>query len=83
MYKEFDKYKTGEKVNVVGVIVNTEPKQEINLLRDGYRMTLGDIINDFIDHKNKPWYKRDKLTHDMITKKYIKLLEDIKFDFTL
>lgn len=82
MYKEFDKYKVGKKV-VVGVIVNTEPKQEINVLRDSYKMTLGEVINDFIDHKNKPWYKRDQLTHNMITKKYIQILEDIKFEFTL
>ena len=58
MYKELEKYKTGEK---------------INKHYDEYKADLGDLLNDFIKHKSKPFWKRNYY-HDHLTNIYIDML---------
>lgn len=79
MYKELDKYKTGEKMDGIGVLPDN---QEIKIKMDEYIAPLGDLIDDFIDHKNKPFWKR-KYYHDHLTKLYKKMLNtaSVKYGF--
>ena len=70
MYKELDKYKTGKKVNATGILPD---KQEIKIKQNGYEFGLGDLVNDYIEHKRTPWYKR-KYYHGHLTKIYINTL---------
>ena len=77
MYKELDKYKTGNKI----------PK-EVNLTKAGctditwtietdeYKFEMGSLLNDFIEHKNKSFFKR-KYYHDHLTDIYVKVLNQI------
>lgn len=74
MYPELEKYKTGKKINVTGVLPNGS---EVPLEMDEYAYGLGDMINDFIDHKKKPWWKRH-YHHKHLTKLYIKMLNKIE-----
>jgi hypothetical protein len=38
-----------------------------------FKIPLGDLINDFIEHKNKPFWKR-KHYHHNLTKIYVKMI---------
>jgi len=73
MYKELEKYKTGKKVPMVHNVVGGGTKT-INL--DEYVANLGDLINDFIEHKQKPFWKR-KYYHKHLTKLYLQMLNKI------
>lgn len=73
MYKELEKYKTGKKVEGVGVLPD---KQEIKIYYDGYQFGLGDLMNDFIKHNNKPFWKK-KHYHNHLTEMYVKLLNEV------
>lgn len=73
MYKELNKFKTGKKLDGIGVLPN---KQEINITYDEYEANLGDLMNDFIDHKTKPFWKR-KYYHKHLTKIYLDMLNEI------
>lgn len=55
MYPELSKYKIGKeprKVNVIGT------DQTVTLMHDRYDVPLGDLIDIYIDLKNKPWWRR-------------------------
>lgn len=72
MYEELEKYKTNGKIEVRCVFpYKTETNTHIKL--DEYEAGLGDLIEDFIVHKNKPFWKR-KYYHDHLTKLYKKML---------
>jgi len=58
MYKELEKYKTGG---------------QINKHYDEYKADLGDLLNDFIKHKSKPFWKRNYY-HNHLTDIYIDML---------
>ena len=73
MYKELEKYKTGKKTDGIGVLPN---KQEITIEYDEYEYPLGDLLDDFINHKNKSRFKR-KYYHKHLTKMYKKMLNTI------
>ena len=75
MYKELKKYKTGKKIDAIGVIVNHN-NMEIDIKLDEYEYKLGDLMNDFISHKNKPFWKR-KYYHNHLTEIYIKMLNQV------
>jgi len=72
MYKELEKYKKDGFVK--GEIEINGQKIFINL--DKYESGIGDLINDFINHKNTPWWKR-KYYHKYLTELYIKMLNKI------
>lgn len=74
MYEELNKYKTGKKMDAIGVFPD---KQEINIKLDEYEANLGDLINDFIEHKNKLFWKR-KYYHKHLSELYIKMLNKIQ-----
>jgi hypothetical protein len=70
MYKELEKYRTGIKVPAtIGS----------NLKLDEYTAQYGDLINDFIAHKNKPFWRR-KYYHSHLTEIYLEMLN--KFSIT-
>ena len=73
MYKELEKYKTGEKVEGIGVLPDG---QEIKIHHDEYVAELGDLINDLINHKSKPFWRR-KYYHKHLTKIYLSMLNKI------
>lgn len=72
MYEELKKYKTNKKITVqCDFPEQTEINTYIDL--DEYRAGVGDLIEDFIIHKNKPFWKR-KYYHNHLTKSYKKML---------
>lgn len=73
MYKELKKFATGEKLDGTGVLPN---KQEIKITYNEYQANLGDLIDDFIKHKTKPFWKR-KYYHNHLTKIYKDMLNKI------
>jgi len=73
MIKEFEKYKTGKKhVRPVQYLGDT---QSITYYQ--YEFPLGDLINDYIKHIKKPFWRRGVL-HDFTTKKYLEVLNIVK-----
>jgi hypothetical protein len=75
MYKELEKYKIDEKVRTTGVYSDG---RETIIYLDGYEAGLGDLVEDFIEHKTKPFWKR-KYYHNHLTKIYKAWLNEIKF----
>ena len=74
MYKELEKYKIKERVDGVGVLPDG---QEIKIKVDEYEAGLGDLLSDFIDHKNKSFLKK-KYYDDHLTKIYLDMLNKVK-----
>lgn len=79
MYKELEKFATGKKIEGVGTLPY---KQEINIYYDEYVVNLGDLMEDFIKHKTKPFWKR-KYYHNHLTKIYKDMLNKIKISHGL
>ena len=74
MYKELEKYKTGNKVPQDFKVIGTETKVTISY--DEYTTDLGDLLNDFIEHKTKPFWKR-KYYHKHLTELYLQMLNKV------
>jgi len=74
MYKELEKYKTGNKVSQDFKVIGTETK--VTLSYDEYTADLGDLLNDFIEHKTKPFWKR-KYYHKHLTELYLQMLNKV------
>lgn len=74
MYKELEKYKTGERIDGIGVLPD---KQTINIKLDEYVANLGDLMQDFIKHESKPFW-RQKYYHNHLTKIYLDMLNKIE-----
>lgn len=74
MYKELEKFATGKKVEGIGVLPD---KQEIEIYHDEYIANLGDLMEDFIEHQTKSFWKR-KYYHDHLTKIYKGMLNKIE-----
>jgi len=70
MYKELEKYKTGKKIDGIGVFPD---KQTINIKLDEYVANLGDLIQDFIKHETTPFWRK-KYYHKHLTKIYLDML---------
>ena len=75
MYKEISKYKT-ENTQSRSLHCN-HSNETLVIIDNEYYGGAGDIINDFINHKTKPFWKR-KLNHSEVTKGYINFLNAIK-----
>ena len=74
MYKELEKFATGEKVEGIGVLPD---KQEIKIHYDEYMVNLVDLMEDFIKHQTKPFWKK-KYYHNHLTKLYKDILNKIQ-----
>lgn len=74
MYKELEKYKTNQKMT--GLLHTSTSDDSYSVLLDKYLANLGDLLNDFIEHKKKPFWKR-KSYHNYLTKIYIDMLNKI------
>ena len=72
MYKELEKYKTRSKLNTFNIYYNTSDIIPL----DEYKVDLGDLLNDFIKHKSKPFWKR-KHYHNNLTEIYIDMLNKL------
>ena len=73
MYKELDKYKTGNKVDTIGVLPN---KQEVTIPLNEYNAPLGELLEDFIIHTKKSKWQR-KYYHNHLSKIYKDMLNKI------
>lgn len=73
MYKELEKYKTGEKINITGRGIYGSL---LIMPTDEYKADLGDLLNDFIEHKTKPFWKR-KYYHNHLTEVYLDMLNKL------
>jgi len=76
MYKEIEKYKTGDKTNMTSnfTLNGTVVKYPTEL--DEYDFELGDLLFDFSKHINKPWWRR-KYYHKHLTKTYLSILNQV------
>ena len=73
MYKELEKFKTGKKIPTIYKF----PDNTCCTINDNeYIAGLGDLINDFIEHKTKPFWKR-KYYHKHLTELYLQMLNKI------
>lgn len=73
MYKELLKYKTGEKIDAVGVLPN---KKKMKIKLDEYSFPLGDLIADYTKHLSKPFWRRTYY-HNHLTKIYKEVLNKV------
>jgi hypothetical protein len=71
MYKELEKYRTGGKLQCQKEMIGSG--ETIMIMLDEYEANLGDLLNDFIEHKQKPFWER-KNYHNHLTELYIKML---------
>jgi hypothetical protein len=74
MYKEIEKFKTGKKIPVEYDIIGKNLTITIN--DEEYIADLGVLMNDFIEHKIKPFWKR-KYYHNHLTELYMKFFNKI------
>lgn len=65
--EELWKYLTGNTIEVPTLTNNS--REGIGLFPE-YRIPIGSLINDFIEHKSKPWWKR-KWYHNRLTEIYV------------
>ncbi len=77
MYKEFDKYKTGNTCKGIGVITNQSNK-EIGIIQDEYIAPLGDLLEDYIKHVQQPFWKKWTCDYKFRNKLYKDFLNHIK-----
>ena len=75
MYKELEQFKTGNKIDGKATIVNTG--QKIDYKYDECICPFGDLIYGFIKHITKSRLRR-KFDHDLVTKKYKDILNEIE-----
>lgn len=73
MHEEFEKYKIEKNkiTTVEGYVFEGDKFKAV--YKNRYYIGFGDLINDFIDHKCKPWWVREP-NHEEITEKYMELL---------
>lgn len=69
-YEELWKYLSGKMIEVPTITNNS--REGIGLFPE-YIIPIGSLINDFIEHKNKCWWKR-KWYHDRLTEIYVQIL---------
>jgi len=76
-YKELWKYLTGHMIEVPTScrLLNGEVKEGIGLFPE-YKILIGSLINDFIEHKNKYWWRR-KWYHKRLTEIYVQILNNL------
>jgi hypothetical protein len=74
MYKELEKYATGKIIPGVGIL---QDRQEIKINLAQYDFYLGDLMEDFIKHQTKPFWKR-KYYHEHLSKLYKQVLNKIE-----
>jgi hypothetical protein len=73
MYKELEKYKTGKKVQTIYQLPNNS---NYGMYENEYIAGLGDLMNDFIEHKKKPFWKK-KYYHNHLTELYLQMLNKV------
>lgn len=76
-YKELWKYLTGRMIEIPTTTntIGGGKREGIGLFPE-YKIPVGSIINDFIEHKNKSWWKR-KWYHDRLTEIYVQILNHL------
>jgi hypothetical protein len=73
MYKELDKWKTGKKIDTIGVLPD---KQEVTIKLNEYSAPLGELMEDFINHTRKPKWRRNYY-HNHLARIYKEMLNQI------
>jgi hypothetical protein len=83
MYKELDKYRTGQKIKSKATLSKIGGGSElVEWEYDEYRAQMGDLIEDFIKHKTKPFWMR-KINHSHVTKLYKNFLNEVEISIGL
>ena len=72
MYPELKKYKT-DKTRPCGKSESKGNTMTFTYQESEYIANVGDLINDFINHKNKPFWKKKYYDYHL-TELYIKML---------
>lgn len=72
MYKELKKYQT-DKQRPCSLVESSDNTITFTYQESEYVAEFGELLNDFIEHKQKPFWKR-KYYHEHLTKLYIKML---------
>jgi hypothetical protein len=80
MYKELEKYKTGKKVPFICELITDG--SEVVIHHNEYIVGLGDLMNDFIEHKTTPFWER-KYYHNHLTELYLKILNEVNIKINL
>lgn len=80
MYKELEKYKTGKKIPLNAIVHCLDgTKREEIYQADEYQFKFGELLNDFIIHKNRSWFWKfwnGFHRHNELTRIYIKWLNN-------
>jgi adenosylcobinamide amidohydrolase len=64
IFKELQKFKTASAVDVPVTLSGSD--QKIIMKMDEYTAGMGDIVELYVRHVNKPWWKRD-MHHDHLS----------------
>lgn len=64
MFKELQKFKTASSVDVPCILLGTD--QKVMMKMDEYTAGVGDLVELYIKHSTKPWWKRD-VHHDHLS----------------
>jgi len=73
LFPVFNKYKTGKRVPGTGILPN---QKEVTINLDCYEFPLGYVMDDYLNHMAKKWWRRDS-THKQLTRTYVLLLNFI------
>jgi hypothetical protein len=76
-YKELWKYLTGRRIEISTICnrIDGGRIEGIGLFPE-YKIPIGSLINDFIEHKSKSWWKR-KWYHKYLTETYVQILNQL------
>jgi len=74
MWRDLEKFKTGKKIP--GAIKIAGTNEMVGYNYDEYECPMGDILEQFIKHTMKSRWKK-KFDHDLVTKKYKDILNEI------
>lgn len=76
-YDELRKYLSGKVIEIptYSNTIGGGKREGVGLFPE-YLIPVGSLINDFIEHKNKSWWKR-KWYHDRLTEIYVQILNQL------
>lgn len=90
-YKELVKYLkkgVGNPQSMYIEAISTDPNNApmAKVMKEYFEMGLGDLVNDLIKHRNKPFFKRRSEYHKELERIYVKMINvmvswnDTKYD---
>lgn len=78
IHKELEKYKTGKKIAIPAILHCLDGTKEEKIYQaEEYKFYFGDLLNDFLIHKNRSWFWKfwyGNWKYNDLTRIYIKWL---------